>query len=152
MELAGTVTFLCLFVCKRIFSCLEKWSQNKTWCFPKQETGDPSPFLPRLDHAQYLMDGMDFPPLEKVQCFLPLEELQFFILPLNLVNGHKNRHFGIFNFCIELSILLQLRAGVGTWWCQWLMRTVASLLISSGWCQLSFLDKLILNTCQVYYS
>lgn len=65
MELAGT----CLFEKEFLVSCLEQWSQNKTWCFPKQETGHPSPFLPRLDHVRYLVDGMDFPPLEKVQCF-----------------------------------------------------------------------------------
>ena len=46
-------------------------------------------FLPSLDQIDYLVDGMNSLPLEKVQCFPPLKELQFFTLTLSLVSRYK---------------------------------------------------------------
>lgn len=92
-------------------------------------------FLPRLDQVQYLIDGINFLPLEKVQGFPSSEELHFFTLTFGLVNGPTIVIWGITKLSTELCKLLKLgTGGVGPGWCQGLGIQVASSFVSSEWC------------------
>ena len=65
-------------------------------------------FLPSLDQIDYLMDGMNILPLEKVQCFPPLKELQFFTLSLSLISRYKIVLLGFLTFPLNCLNRLSL--------------------------------------------
>lgn len=70
------------------------------------------PFLPRLNQVQYLIDGINFLPLEKAQGFPSSEELHFFTLTFGLVNGPKIVIWRLLNFplnclnCLNLGLVV----------------------------------------------